>query len=87
MNIVKYKHALGEKNNEEINKVLIMTSGNQCSFIFKSELSFLIQFKAECLLKKEKIRSVYKIYITKHFFIRERNVAKTLSEMFPINVE
>lgn len=37
--------------------------------------------------KKEKIRSVYKIYITKHFFIRERNVAKTLSEMFPINVE
>lgn len=83
MNIVKYNHALGEKNNEEINKVLIMTSGNQCRFILKSELSFLIQFKAEM----EKIQSVYKIYTTKHFFIRERNVAKTLSEMFPINVE
>lgn len=54
MNIVKYNHALGEKNNEEINKVLIMTSGNQCSFIFKSELSFLIQFEAEIDSKKRK---------------------------------
>lgn len=52
MNIVKYKHALGEENNEEINKVLIMTSGNQCSFILKSELSFLIQFKAEMFAQK-----------------------------------
>lgn len=64
-----------------------MTSGNQCSFILKSELSFLIQFEAEIDSKKEKIRSAFKIYITKHFFIRERKVAKTLSEMFPINVE
>lgn len=28
MNIVKYKYVWGEKNNEEINKVLIMILGN-----------------------------------------------------------
>lgn len=37
--------------------------------------------------KKEKIRLVYKIYIIKYFFIRERNVVKILLEMFLINVE
>lgn len=28
MNIVKYKYVLGEENNKEINKVLIMILGN-----------------------------------------------------------
>lgn len=56
-------------------------------FYFKIEVIFLDTVEAEIDSKKEKIRSAYKIYITKHFFIRERNVAKTLSELFPINVE